>query len=245
MSKDLFSAHASQYAAHRPGYPEALVKWLASLHKYKGVAWDCGTGNGQMAVMLARYFHLVCASDLSAQMIHSAPAHRGIHYSVQPAEKTDFPSHYFDMVVVAQAIHWFDREAFFAEAKRVVKPGGVIALIGYGLCNIDGQIDEWLNDFYKNTTGPYWDESRKIIDDKYQNLSFPFECIPNPGFSMEVTWNAHNFMNYLNTWSAIQTMRSQGMGTVIEKQYEKLRLLWDDATSRRVCFPLLLKIGRI
>lgn len=121
-AKDLFSNHAADYASFRPQFPAELIKHLASLVNYRGVAWDCATGNGQLAVQLERYFNLVCASDISAAQIKEAPARGGIHYSVQPAESTDYPDHFFDLITVGQAIHWLNREAFYKEAKEYCAP---------------------------------------------------------------------------------------------------------------------------
>ena len=54
--KDRFSGHAAEYALYRPHYPKELFQYLASLAPNRDAAWDCATGNGQAAEMLAEYF---------------------------------------------------------------------------------------------------------------------------------------------------------------------------------------------
>ena len=73
--KDHFSAHASAYTRYRPGYPEALFVYLASLSPVRDLAWDCATGNGQTAHGLAPHFARTDASD--DQIAHAAPHPRG------------------------------------------------------------------------------------------------------------------------------------------------------------------------
>jgi ubiquinone/menaquinone biosynthesis C-methylase UbiE len=152
--KDNFSTRADKYAQFRPTYPEALFNLLFSLSPSKASAWDCGTGNGQIAQRLASVFHKVQATDISRQQLDNAVRLPNIHYSLQPAEKTDFPDHGFDLITVAQAIHWFDFDAFYAEVHRTLKPGGILAVIGYNLPRFNAAVDAVIADFYRGVVGP-------------------------------------------------------------------------------------------
>ena len=241
--KDLFSAHAAAYAVYRPSYPVALGKAIAKLQRYKGVAWDCATGNGQLAMQLAEHFALVCASDASAAQLRQAPANNSIHYSVQPAEHTDYPDHYFDVVTVAQAIHWLDLEAFYNEVRRVAKPEGHLVVIGYGLCNINKAVDAWLHEFYYNTIHAYWEPERKMLDDGYASLPFPFREVPFPSLQMEMEWTAKQFVLYLNTWSAVQKCMAETKVNPLDDASEKLWKIWPAAEKRIVRWPLFIKVG--
>lgn len=242
--KDLFSGHAADYASFRPHYPGGLVKHLASLCSYRGVAWDCATGNGQLAIQLEKYFNLVCATDISASQISQAPARGGIHYSVQPAEATDFPDHFFDLITVGQAIHWLDLNAFYTEAKRVLKPGGVIAVIGYKLCRVNAEIDQWLDRFYFDIVGSYWEPERKIIDSGYASIEFPFERIQIPDYRMVAQWNIDQFAGYLRTWSACKKYQAEKGSDPVALHENSLRSLWPAGSVCEVNFPMLLRIGR-
>ncbi|MCU0405054.1 MAG: methyltransferase domain-containing protein [Chitinophagaceae bacterium] len=242
--KDLFSGHAGDYAQFRPKYPEAFVKYISRLVKYRGVVWDCACGNGQLSLPLAEHFQLVLASDVSEKQVAAAPGHEGILYTVQPAEQTDFPDEFFDMVVVGQAIHWFNLEAFYKEANRVMGPNAVIAAIGYGLMRISPEVDAVLHHFYKNITGPYWEPERKYIDEAYQNLPFPFEPIDVPAFEMPCQWNFAQMMGYLNTWTVVKRYEQEkGVNplSLVEKDLEQA---WGGEGIRKVVFPLFVKAGR-
>ena len=66
-------------------------------------------------------------------------------YAVSAAEKTLFGDNSFDLVTVAQAIHWFDFKAFYSEVKRTLKHGGLLAVITYGLLKINVDADKIIN----------------------------------------------------------------------------------------------------
>lgn len=241
--KDLFSEQAAAYAAYRPAYPLALGKAIAKLQRYRGVAWDCATGNGQLAMQLAEHFALVCASDASAAQLRQAPANNSIHYSVQPAEHTDYPDHYFDVVTVAQAIHWLDIEAFYKEVRRVAKPEGHLVVIGYGLCSINDAVDAWLHNFYYNSIHTYWEPERKILEDEFQTLYFPFREVAFPSLQMEMEWTATQFIHYLSTWTAVQKCMAETKVNPLDDASEKLWKIWPAAEKRTVRWPLFIKAG--
>ena len=246
VMKDKFSEAPADYKQYRPLYPKALVEELAGMLAYRGVCWDCGTGNGQLALMLADEFNLVCATDISARQLQEAPPHKGILYSVQPAGDTDFPADFFDLVTVAQAIHWFDFDAFYAEVKRVLKPEGLLAVIGYNLLNISPAVDIVIRNFYDSVIGPYWDKERRYIDENYQTIPFPFEEIAMPAFTMETDWNFLQLLGYLNTWSAVKNYTAANGHNPVELIAEELQHAWgDEKRVKKVTFPLLLRVGRI
>src|SRR5438105_1919540 len=176
MEKDLFSGHASQYAAFRPTYPAELYDFLYQHVSHFENAWDAGTGNGQVARELAQKFKSVFATDISKKQLENAVVADNIFYW-QAAEQTSFAAKSIDLVCVAQAIHWFDRFKFFNEVRRVAKPDALLAIWGYGLLSIDHAIDEVVRDFYVSTIGSYWEKDRKLIDEEYQTISFPFQEI--------------------------------------------------------------------
>jgi ubiquinone/menaquinone biosynthesis C-methylase UbiE len=171
-----FANQSHNYAGYRPVYPDELVEFLATLTKKKQKVWDCGTGNGQLALKLTKHFKEIFATDISAEQIANATAHPQVFYSSRPAEASGFPDNYFDLITVAQAVHWFNFEKFYDEVVRTLKPNGVLALIGYGLFRITPEVNRDIDDFYA-FTGPYWDPERKYLDDRYQTIPFPFNEI--------------------------------------------------------------------
>jgi ubiquinone/menaquinone biosynthesis C-methylase UbiE len=165
--KDNFSSQSNQYIKFRPSYPEQLYNFLLGLVDNKENAWDCGTGNDQVVLELSKYFDKVYATDISADQIRNAYQRDNIFYKVESAEKTSFPEKIFDLITVAQAIHWFDFESFYREVKRTVKPNGVLAVIGYGLIKTEDDTDKVIDHFHHKIIGSYWDKERKYIDENY------------------------------------------------------------------------------
>ena len=173
--KDYFSNQASEYTRYRPHYPEALFEYLATLTIDHQLAWDCATGSGQAALGLADYFDEIVATDASTKQIANAIEHEKITYIVAPAEKTEIVSGSVDLIVVAQALHWFDLDKFYAEVRRVSKSAGVLAVWSYSLLRVTPAIDRLIDKFYTGVVGPFWPTERKFVDDKYQSIIFPFQ----------------------------------------------------------------------
>jgi SAM-dependent methyltransferase len=238
-----FSHQSNQYAQYRPLYPKELFDLLSSLPEHHKTAWDCGTGNGQVAMQLCNYFENVYASDISGEQIAHAASHKKITYSIQPAESTHFPDQIFDLITIAQAIHWFDFDKFYKEVNRTLNPNGVIAVIGYGLLNITPAFDEVFNAFYK-FTDPYWDSERKYLDEKYQNIPFPFHEIKVPEFKITTKWTLDHFIGYLNTWSAVKHCIKAECYNPVEEWFPAFKDSWGSAGFQKVSIPLFFRIGR-
>jgi len=243
--KDHFSGRAAEYARFRPRYPEELFAYVGTIAPRRSTAWDCATGNGQAAVALAERFDRVIATDASAQQIESAKQHERVEYRVAAAESSGLELQSIDLVTVAQALHWFDVPAFFTEAQRVLKPGGVIAVWGYNLLTISPEIDAVVNRFYSETTGPFWPPERAIIEAGYGALELPFTEITPPPFRMEVEWTLEQLLGYLRTWSATQKfIAARGFDPVVPLGNE-LQQFWPRAEDvRLVRWPLSLRVGK-
>lgn len=241
--KDNFSTQSNQYAKFRPTYPQGLYNFLLSLVTTKETAWDCGTGNGQVAQELSKYFTTVYATDISEKQIANAVQKDNIIYKVEGAEKTEFPSNTFDLITIAQAIHWFNFNVFYEEAKRVMKPDAIIAVIGYGLIRIDDATDKIIDKFYYETIGSYWDKERKYVDENYTTIPFPFKEINAPVLYNTFEWNVDQMIGYLQTWSAIQHYIKANNSDPVELIQNELRNVWNNET-KKVCFPILLRVGK-
>lgn len=178
--KDNFSTQSADYAIYRPTYPQALYDYLFDMVKNKETAWDCATGNGQVARVLAQHFDAVYATDISENQLKNALKLPNITYKVEPAEQISVENNSFDLITVAQAIHWFNFEAFYGEVKRTLKPDGLFAVIGYGLMVIDKKVDAAVHKLYEDILGKYWDSERRYIEEGYKTIPFPFEEIIAP-----------------------------------------------------------------
>jgi ubiquinone/menaquinone biosynthesis C-methylase UbiE len=242
--KDNFSAIAASYASWRPEYPEALFTFLASLTKEHNAALDCGTGNGQAAKHLAAYYKQVQATDISAAQLQHAVVMPNIQYSISPAEKTIFPGNYFDIICAAQAAHWFNHDIFYNEAERILKPGGIIAFIGYALIEVNKNVDEVIHILYKDILGEYWDKERRYIDDHYQSLPFPYTAITIPQFEINCEWNLPQLLGYLSTWSALNHFKKINKHDPLQQLLPALQKAWgSDDLIKTIHFPIISKIA--
>jgi SAM-dependent methyltransferase len=243
--KDHFSERAALYRTYRPHYPDTLFRLLADLAPGHSLAVDTGTGNGQAAVGLARYFNRVIATDPSVPQLANARAANRVEYKVARAEATGVSSGSVDLVTAAQALHWFDTSAFFAEAKRILRPRGVIAVWGYGDPVLDtGLLDRALHEFNRGMLEPYWFPERNLLLQGYRTIQFPFSEIEVPVQELEMQWTLDELAGYLRTWSATaRYVAERGVDPVTQLE-SALRPAWGDAKRRRrVRWPLYLRAG--
>src|SRR6266404_1032291 len=211
--RDHFSAQAADYAKFRPHYPTELFDYLSDIAPDNEIAWDCATGNGQAAVALASKFRNVIATDASEKQIKNAARHERIDYRVVTAEKSGIDSGKIDIITVAQALPWFALDLFYAEAKRVLKPQGVLAVWGYNILRIAPDVDNVINHFYEEIVGPYCPPERRVIEKGYAHLAFPFAELDPPQFRMEAYWSLEPLQGYLRTWSATQRFIAENLKT--------------------------------
>ena len=244
--KDNFSHRSDNYAKFRPTYPQELFDLTNDLIPLKNTAWDCATGNGQIAFQLAKTFQKVYATDISENQLKNAQQEANIDYSSQPAERTDFKNHSFELITVGQAIHWFDFDQFYKEVKRVSKPGALLVVAGYGLHQIDEQIDFIVHKLYEHILGSkYWDKERKYIEQAYQTIPFPFEEINSPKLVSKYQWSLNQLIGYLSTWSAVKHYHNKNGQNPIDQIVEELKNAWPANVTKVVSFPILLRIGKI
>jgi hypothetical protein len=242
-TKDNFSYQAKAYAQFRPHYPKALFDFLLANVKQRDSAWDVGTGNGQVASVLAGEFLKVYATDISQKQLQEATEKVNIDYYVRRAEESGFPDHTFDLICVAQALHWFDIPAFFAEAKRVAREGCLLATWGYGLVSVNEEIDKLILNFYGNVIGPYWDAERILIDEEYRNVNYPLDEIAVPRFTIELHWTLEQLMGYFSSWSAVQNYYLTNKKDPLEAFNAELDKAWGEKNTRVIRFPVFMRAG--
>jgi SAM-dependent methyltransferase len=242
--KDLFSAQSGDYARFRPTYPDQLFSWLASVAPERGCAVDVATGNGQAALLLAPHFAGVVALDASAAQIAAAPAHAHVQYLVAPAEATGLDAGSADLLTAAQAFHWFDQPRFFAEAARLLHPGGVLAVWCYGLTRIAPAVDAVVQHLYGDLLGSYWEPERRLVEDGYRGVTFPFQPLEVPPFEMTAQWDLAGLLGYLRTWSALKAfVRARGSDPLAALAPDLTRA-WGDPGPRLVRWPLAVHARR-
>ena len=241
--KDHFSKQAADYAKFRPRYPQELFGYLGRITPNRQLAWDCGTGSGQAAVGLTSVFDRVLATDASEKQIANAQPHERVKYRVAQAEDSGIESATIDLIMVAQALHWFDLDRFYVETQRVSKPAGVLAASAYNLLHIAPAIDEIMNRYYYEVVGPFWPPERKLIEE-FASLPFPFHKMEVPKFEMTAHWNLDHLLGYLRSWSSTQRFIAAKGGDPLEQITDQLRSVWGSPEqTRKVTWPLTLRIG--
>jgi SAM-dependent methyltransferase len=242
--KDHFSKQAADYAKFRPRYPREMFEYLGTVAPSLERAWDCGTGSGQAAVQLAEVFNRVIATDASEKQIRNAQPHARVEYRVAPAEQSGLESSSVDLIMVAQALHWFDFSRFYDEVSRVLKNNGVFAASAYKFFHITPEVDELVNKrYYHEIVGPFWPPERVLVE-KFETLPFPFPEIKTPSFEMIAEWNLEHLLGYLRSWSATQRFIAANRRDPLEEIAAELGAAWGDTTrTRRVIWPLTLRVG--
>lgn len=246
--KDHFSGHAKSYAKHRPTYPNEMYDLIYQQVEHFSLALDCGTGNGQVAVELAKKFNKVIATDASANQIANAIAHPKVEYRVRSSEKSELPDNSIDLLTVGQAIHWFDFALFFKEAERIIKPNGIFACWTYKYLTINDELEPVLQQFFK-LIDEYWPPERDHVMAEYKTIPFPnhFQPLDFPFLYIERPMTADEALNYLRTWSSVKNYKLQHnnedpIKLVQEDFYSK----WGDISKQKVIkHPLITKIFRI
>lgn len=199
-----FAWRSSGYAANRPTYPNDLFTWISDQCANHNTAWDCATGNGQAAQAIARYFETVYATDISEEQVAQGLDADNVRYSAAPAEASGFQDDVFDLVTVAQALHWFDHPRFWTEVKRVAKPNAFFCAWAYVWPDVDDTLRDQFVDPIKDLVDPYWAEGNRMIMRGYQpaELQFPFEPIAAPAFEISLHWSFEQLLGFIETWSA-------------------------------------------
>jgi|SRR5688572_16814352 SAM-dependent methyltransferase len=242
----LFTSVARAYATFRPGYPPELFAWLAGAASSLDAVWDCGCGSGQASVPLAGHFQVVHATDVAAEQIAAAKPHPRVRYSVAPAEASGLPGGSVDLVTVAQALHWFDVEAFYAEARRVARPGALIAIWTYPRPRFaDANLDRVFLDFYTDVVGPYWPPERRHVEANYTTLPFPFREMGHPQFGFDFDWTLEQVIGYVSSWSATARYRAALETDPAPLLQESLGAIWPGmGATARLRMPLALRVAR-
>jgi len=221
-----------------------MFEYLGTIAPSRQLAWDCGTGSGQAAVGLASAFDRIIATDASEKQIANTQSYDRVEYRVAPAENSGIGSKTIDLIMVAQALHWFDRDRFYAEARRVLKADGILAASAYNLLHIEKPIDEVVNRYYYQVVGPFWPPERRLVE-QFADLPFPFQEIDAPRFEMTAHWNLHHLLGYLGTWSSSQRFIAAKGSNPLEQIFDALSRTWGEpGQTRTISWPIVIRIGR-
>jgi SAM-dependent methyltransferase len=242
-----FHTQAKLYAEYRPDYPAKLFDFIAGSVRERTLAWDCATGNGQAAIGLADNFERVVATDISAEQIAQAKPHPRVEYLVAPSEQSGLPDKSVDAVTITQALHWLDMPRFYDEVRRVTQRGGVLVATVYSDPALeDPDADRILQYYNKVVVGAYWPPERKMVDECYRNIPFPFSELETPKLTMERNWSLQELAGYLRSWSAtVRYTEQNGADPVIQFESEMLAIWGDPKQPQRLHWPFTIRAGRI
>jgi SAM-dependent methyltransferase len=243
--RDRFAHQAGAYAAFRPAYPAAFIAELAALAPARMLAWDCATGSGQAAAQLAEHFDRVLATDPSRDQLSGAMPHPRITYRVSAETDAGVADASVDLVTVAQALHWLDLPRFFTEARRVLKPGGILAVWCYGRVRIAPDVDAVVDWFEDSRISPYRAPELARMRGEYRDVEFPFDEVPMRPWSMSETMTREQFLGFVGSWSAVAAAREETGADPVAELSSALARVWSDAAPPRpVRWPMAARAGR-
>ncbi len=248
---DHFSGFAKAYSAYRPGYPDALYTALSKYVQRRERCWDCGTGSGQAAVALAAHFERVVATDASAEQLEHALPHPDVDYRCARAEASGLEDSSIDLTTVAAALHWFELETFYAEVRRVSRPGAVLAAWSYGeKLVVNDAVTECVERLADDIVGSHWPPQFVHIRTQYRDLPFPFRRIELPAQACEAQLDFEGLISHVHTWSGVQRyLKAEGRDP-LEEIMPELRRAWFDGLDeakqcRTVRWPLHALVGYV
>jgi cyclopropane fatty-acyl-phospholipid synthase-like methyltransferase len=240
-----FSKQSELYASYRPDYPDEMYALIFDNLQSFSCAWDCATGTGQVAKVLAKRFDRVIGSDISKAQMSHAPELKNVTYHQAVAEDSGFATRKFDLVTVGQALHWFDFQQFYNEVRRVTANQALFAAFGYGMLRINNNLNEITDALYEEVFGEYFSKNRSYIDNEYEDIPFPFELIPTPSFEQNYRWSIEQLEGYFNSWSAVQRIKDDRGYNPVDSTMEKLKANHSAESKIDVTFPIFLRLGRV
>jgi len=239
--KDHFSNQSLSYRDFRPSYPKTLFDFIFGLTVEHELAWDCACGSGQASSDLAKGFKQVIASDASQSQLEKAQGSANVIFECFPAEKSPFQDQSVDLICVAQALHWFKFDDFFAECKRVLKQGAPLVVWSYGLSTISPEIDKLSLELYAGKLNNYWPPERRMVENAYQEIEFPFNQVNRYAqFSITQTWSRMEYIGYLRSWSATQAYISAGFENPLLDFEKILSAYWKEGEVKLIQWPLVV-----
>ncbi len=242
-----FESGGKAYAAFRPDYPDALVAYLGEIAPDQGLAVDVGCGTGQLTALLAQHFRKVVGIDPSAEQLANASQHPLVEYAQAHAESLPLPDGCASLVVAAQAAHWFDLPRFYREVRRIARKPAALALVGYGAPRFEeGSLQSRFARFYEHEIGPFWPPERRLVDQGYATIDFPFPEFAPPLLSIQRRWDLNQVLGYFSTWSAVKRAVLAGKVEIIQSFQDDLRSLWQrEDEAKSICWPIMIRAGAI
>jgi ubiquinone/menaquinone biosynthesis C-methylase UbiE len=248
-----FETDGANYAKFRPTYPENLALQLSNLCHTHDCAIDIGCGTGQLTGLLTNRFERVIGLDPSQTAIDHATPHDKITYLKGAAEETLQPDQSVDLIVAAQAAHWFDMPKFNTEDARIAKPKAIVALVSYGVFTMEGEIGARFEHFYWHDIFKYWPKERRHVENGYRDLKLGYrdidqECLGEQ-LTIERQWSRDALLGYVATWSAYrQALKNNTNGDgqkLLDRFSRDIKNIWPDNVEHKITWPIHSSIARV
>lgn len=241
--ESIFGKAAELYHRYRPGISLNSAKMIAAITPGHDLALDVATGTGQVAARLLPHFSHVIGIDHDPRLIAEALRHSTVDYRVGNALQLRVDSGSVDLLTVGNALHWFDQAAFWKEVERVLKPGGVLAVLQHkrtftGSKEFDELVEKDLGEILR----PYGDPRMCAGRKNFEMTRLPFPSGPAVRDFVAFTWALTDFKDYLGTMSQNILYREVHGEPPTKSLDDRLSEAWgEEVPTRRVVFPYLLR----
>ena len=244
--RDYYGGHAADYARSRPGHPEQLYQQLFQLAPHRRLAWDVGTGNGQVAMRLGEEFEAVWASDMSSLQLQHATNHPRVTYHLSEAHQSGLADNSVALVTAASAVHWFDQEKFYREALRVLSPGGVLAVWTYAPDLVAPEPAATLVRELAEVLRQDWPPGIEWVDRRYTDLPFPLPRIELERIDFALEWSLDSLCGWVDTWSGVRRYRQRTGRDPMPGLRKQLLQCWPAESKQiiEVQLPLYYRVGQ-
>lgn len=121
-------------------------------------------------------------------------------------------------------------------------PGARIALVSYGAPELEPELNDRFQRFYRDEIGPYWPAERALVDSGYATVEFPFAEQTAPAMDIERSWTCAELLGYISTWSATRRAREAGREDLLVAFGEALTAPWGSG-PRMVRWPVRMRTG--
>ena len=196
--------HAAKlYARGRPRYHDLVIQRIAAqlgIHQRLGRALDVACGTGLSCMALQPIAERIIGADVSAAMLGQAGRDEHIDYLLCPAETLPLAAESLDLLTVSSALHWFDRDAFLAEARRVLKPRSWLVVYNNVFCaNLQGnpRFKSWVRSTYLERF-PTPPRNNKPLNEQSAKRA-GFNLVKQETYTNVVDFDRRQLVNYLLT----------------------------------------------
>ena len=203
---------SERYAKCRTKLPVPLIENLLSQHvgPQPGLWLDVGCGPGTSTQELIGRSEKIIGVDISETQLEEARkavVHPSVTFLQGGGEALPVESASADIITVVQAVHWFDLPAFFKEAERVLKPGGVLGLVCYPHYEVPSSptMNVAMKHVFFEFLGPYFFRpTMKHLEERYANIIIPFGANTRTSLQLSCKQTYDELVYSVSAWSGFQ-----------------------------------------